>query len=260
VTRVTSPGILLRSHPYSESSRILRFLTPGHGVVAVVGKGVRKGAARGGGAMETFQEGTLTWAHKEGRDLHTLTDFQPGARRLPLGRDMERFLGASLVAELLLAHTLEEGDPELYGWVREALARLAGAPEAELPGTVLAAAWRTLAHFGFGPELERCVRCGSEFPSGEGAATTHPRFDVAAGGLRCPECRGGGPRMGPGARRHLQALVRGEVPRPLPGGQVHLRLLERYALHHLGGRRPLRTFSMLAPLMEKGNDADAGSG
>ena len=259
MSRITSAGILLRSHPYSESSRILRFLTPEHGVVAVVGKGVRKGAARGGGAMETFQEGILTWAYKEGRDLHTLTDFQPGARRLSLGRDMERFLGASLVGELLLAHTLEEGDPELYGWIREALARLALTPEEELPGTVLAAAWRTLAHFGFGPELERCVRCGSELGPGEEAAPVHPRFDVAAGGLRCPACRGGGPRVGPGARRDLQALVRGEVPRPLPGGPVHLRLLERYALHHLGGRRPFRSFSMLAPLMEQGNGADAGS-
>lgn len=251
---LTSPGILLRSHPYSESSRILRFLTPDHGIVAVVGKGVRKGAARGGGAIETFHEGTLTFSHREGRDLHTLTDFQPGGRRLALGSDVRRFVGASLLAEIVLAHQLEEGDPELYAWVRDALGLIAGAPAAEVPGAILASAWRTLAYFGFTPALETCVRCGREVGSGEppeSDETPHPRFDVAAGGLRCPECRGGGPRLGPRARGDLSALIEGQVPPDLAGASAHLRLLERYALYHLGDRRPFRSFEMLAPLLER---------
>lgn len=245
---VTSRGILLRSHPYSESSRILRFLTPEHGILSVVGKGVRKVSGRGGGSMETFHEGSLTWSHRSGRDLQTLTDFQSDGERLPLGQDVRRFVGASLLAELLLAHTLEEGHPELYGWVREALGRIARASGEEVLGTILAGAWRTLAHFGFGPELDHCVRCGGQIGEGKEAGD-HPRFDVGAGGLRCASCRGSGPRIGPGAREHLLSLVAGEAPHPLPGTKVHFRILERYALHHLGGRRPFRSFPMLAPFL-----------
>jgi DNA repair protein RecO len=243
VTLVTSPGILLRSHPYSETSRILRFLTPDHGMVSVVGKGVRASGGKGGTRLESFHEGTLTWSHRSGKDLHTLTEFQARGGRLPLGQDVRRFLGASLLAELLLAHALEGGDPDLYSWIREALRRIAGAEGDEVPGEILAGAWRTLAHFGFGPELERCVRCGSPV---DGAEPDHPRFDLGAGGLRCGSCRGGGPRLGPRARAHLRSLVSGEVPRPLPGVRAHFRILERYALHHLGERRPFRTFAMLS--------------
>jgi DNA repair protein RecO len=253
VSLVTSSGILLRSHPYSESSRILRFLTPEHGIVAVIGKGVRKGSARGGGAMETFHEGTLVYSHREGRDLHTLTDFHPGSERLPLGRDLRRFVGASLLAELVLAHALEEGDPELYGWIREALARLARAPEEEVAGAILSGAWRTLVHFGFAPDLERCLRCGNALGADagpeEGGEASHPRFDVPGGGLRCSGCGGGGPRLGPTARGHLGALLAGRVPHPLPGVPAHLRILESYAVHHLAGRRPFKSFAMLQPLL-----------
>jgi DNA repair protein RecO len=244
VTLVTSQGILLRSHPYSETSRILRFLTPGHGLVSVVGKGVRTSGGKGGTRLESFHEGTLTWSHRVGRDLHTLTEFQPGRGRLPLGQDVRRLLGASLLAELLLAHALEGRDPELYDWIRESLGRIAAAEGDELAGEILAGAWRTLVHFGFAPELEGCVRCGSPVDDWD---EEHARFDVGAGGFRCPACGGGGPRLGPGARAHLRSLVAGGVPMPLPGAPAHFRILERYALHHLGERRPFRTFAMLSP-------------
>lgn len=249
MTLVTSPGILLRSHPYSETSRILRFLTPGHGMVSVVGKGVRASGGKGGTRLESFHEGTLTWSHRAGRDLHTMTEFDATGGRLPLGQDIRRFLGASLLAELLLAHALEEGDPELYAWVREALARIAGAAAEDVPAEILSGTWRTLAHFGFAPDLDRCVRCGAVLGEGE---SEHPRFDVGAGGFRCSACGGRGPRLGPGARAHLRSLVSGEAPRPLPGVPVHFRLLERYALHHLGERRPFRTFAMLSPWLGEG--------
>jgi DNA repair protein RecO (recombination protein O) len=246
---VQTPGILLRSHPYSESSRILRFLTPDFGIVAVLGKGIARRSASSGGVPETFGEGLLTFSHRADRELHTIREFQKTADATALGRDLRRFLGASLLAELLLAHALQEGDAPLYAWVRSVLIRLATEPADEVPGWILAGGWRTLSLLGFAPELERCAGCGGEI-GGEGEG--FDRFDAAAGGLRCAACAEGSslPRVGRGARADLAALVRGAPPPRLQGARAHLGLLEAFAHHHLAPGRSFRAFGMLRPLIE----------
>ncbi len=254
----TSPAILLRSHPYSESSRILRFLTPDLGVVAVIARGVRSRSSRGQGSMESFDRGTLVFTHRPDRDLHSLRDFQPeGGRRL-LGSDLGRFAGVSLLAEFLLSHTLEEGDPELFAWIDEAFVRMAAVSSDLLPSAVLAGAWRTLAHFGFPPSLDECVRCGTPIEFRDGAAPDSlPRFDVAAGGLRCVSCTADarGPRIGPGAAAQLAGFVRGDPPSRVTGAAAHLSLLESFAHHHLGERRAFRSFALLTPVFEAREEA-----
>lgn len=252
MTVVTTSGILLRSHPYSESSRVLRFLTPDLGIVGVLGRGTGRRSASRGHGPETFGEGRLTLVHHPGRDLHTLREYERSGAALGLGSDLRRFLGASLVAELLLAHALEQGDPALYGWVREVLEALQLRTVEELPGWILAAGWRTLSLLGFPPDLRLCVACGERHPDPEAVEEeAFERLDVAAGGLRCPACGEGGrfPRVGPTARRHLEALVEGTPPPRLPGASVHLAWLEAFTVHHLGLNRGLRTVAMLRPLL-----------
>jgi DNA repair protein RecO (recombination protein O) len=252
---VTSPGILLRSHPYSETSSILRFLTPDFGVISLLGKGVRRSGGRSGGAPELLGEGVITFVLRGDRDLHSLREFQAGGGSLELGRDVRRFLGGTLLAEILLGHALSHGDPLLYDWVRTVLARLRGAQGTEVPGWILAGGWRMLAQLGFPPGLEACVRCGESLERG-GAAQNSPevfdRFDAAAGGLRCGQCahEGIGARVGPEARSQLQRLVRGEPPHPLLAARGHLNLLEAFCLHHVAPGRGFQTFRMLRPLLE----------
>jgi len=252
---VTTPGILLRSHPYSESSRILRFLTPEHGIVALIGRGIARRGAPSGGLPSSFGEGVLTFSHRADRELHTLREFQASGGGPSLGRDLRRFLGASLLAELLLAHAIEEGDPPLYAWIRSVLIHLGSAPDGDLPGWILAGGWRTLALLGFSPELDRCAGCGNEI--GGNVDGLFDRFDPAEGGLRCPKCAGGSslPRIGRTAREHLVALVLGTPPSALPGSRAHLALLEDFALHHLSPGRAFRSFGMLRPLLEPSVEA-----
>jgi len=259
MTMVTCPGILLRSHPYSESSRILRFLTPDLGIVALVARGVRRKSG-GGGTPETFAEGTITFQHRPDRDLHTLRDFERGTGSMALGRDLQRFLGASLLAELILAHALEEEGPELYDRVRGSLARMATLSVPELPGWILASCWSTMGLLGFCPELDQCVRCGTSFADQGGRTTAGvgeqlPGFDAAAGGVRCAACAVGAglPRLGPVARSHLQCLVSGRTPFPLPGVRAHLGLLEAFALHHLSPAKGFRSFALLAEQLKVGD-------
>lgn len=251
-TAVTTTGILLRAHPYSESSKVLRFLTPEHGLVSVIGRGVRSRRHRSEAPLETFGEGVLTFSLRPHRDLHTLQDFRQLTGAIVLGRDPLRFIGASLWAELLLAHALQGGDEALYEWVRSALAHL-GVMEAErVPDWILAGGWRILALLGFPPELELCVRCGEEIGTiTAGGSLAH--FTVAGGGVICPGCVGAEryPRIGPGALEQLRGFISGE---PAPGGEgrkAHLGLLEAFATFHLGGERgrgEIRSFSILRSL------------
>jgi DNA repair protein RecO (recombination protein O) len=257
VSLVTVPALLLRSYPYSESSRILRLLTPTYGIVSVVAKGVRRRSSRGETPLDTFLEGDLTFRYRADRDLHTLRDFQARRRNRGLGGDMVRFGGASLLAELILDHTLQEENPRLYEWVVHTLEALSTDPDEVVPGRILAGAWGILSQFGFPPEMARCVRCGRPMSGDEEGIA---RFDFSAGGLRCPACaeEGAGPRVGPIARRDLRALLAGDAPAPLLGARAHLLLVERYALHHLAGGKPFRSAELLRPFLTSGDEPGAG--
>lgn len=254
---VTCGGILLRSYDYSDSSRILRFLTEERGLVSLIAKGVRKKSALGETPIQSFSEGTLTFQFRPDRDLHHLRDFQGSNATLDLGKDVRRFVGASLVAELVLVHKLEEPDPALYRWIRDVLHQLASVPTSEVPGWILAGGWRALAHLGYPPEITRCVRCGRDIgdESGgqaeDGGSTSTDRFDVAGGGLVCARCAQGSalPRVGPGARADLARFIEGRPPASVRGAAAHLALMEAFALHHLAPRSAFRSFPALRPLL-----------
>lgn len=243
---VTVRAVLLRSYPYSETSRILRFLTPDHGVVSIMAKGVRQRSSRGAGTQEAFDDGDLTFHWRGDRDLHPLRDFQAERSRRTLARDFVRFAGASFIVELVLSHTLQDANPSLFTRVTSILDRICDAPADAVAGWIVSGGWGVLAEYGFTPQLDRCVRCGTSMPA-EGIAS----FAAGEGGLVCPACAGAGagPRVGPRARRHLVALVEGSPPAPLRGEAAHLGLVERYALHHLQAARPFRSLESLRPLM-----------
>src|SRR5687768_2481008 len=111
---VTTAAVLLRSHPCSETSQVLRFYTDSLGAVGVMGKGVRAGSGRGGTGLDTFAGGELTLHVKSTRDLQTLRQFVPTRARRALAADVRRFGGASVLAELVLRHALEDANPVLF--------------------------------------------------------------------------------------------------------------------------------------------------
>lgn len=239
---VTTRAILLRAHPYGETSLVLRFFSEDLGTVGVMAKGVRKGGSRSGSGLETFAGGSLTAYVKEGRGLQTYKDFSAVRLRREMARDLVRFGGASVVGELVLRHGGEAAAPVLYQALEEALDAIGAAPPDALVPTILAAAWRTVATLGYHPVLEHCVECGRPLDPDELG-----RFDLGAGGLRCAGCSVGtsGPRVGPGAREQLAGLVAGapvDVSRP----RGHLRVLSDFVTYHVSGTRPLDSFRFLA--------------
>jgi len=157
---VATRAILLRAHAYGETSRILRFYTQGHGLLAVMARGVRGKSGKGGTTLSTFATGDLMAYVRPQRDLHTMKDFGCTRLRAALGTSVLRFAGASAVAELVVTHADEEPHPELFHALEAALDDLETVSEVAVATAALSGAWRIVDAFGFAPELDACTRCG----------------------------------------------------------------------------------------------------
>ena len=236
---LSTRAILLRAHPFSETSLILRFFTRERGLVSVMARGVRKR----GTSPEIFSSGVLVLYYRTNRDLQNYREFSVVHAHRALADDVRRFAGASLFADLVLHHAGEEPSAVLFAGLDASLGRLAEAPAETSSVLILSSAWALVSLMGYAPELNVCVECGDELDdSGVG------RLDYAAGGVRCPGCAGPGseaPRIGPRAREQLGALLLGEPVEGLDRIGAHVKVLRNYVHHHISGSRPLPSFPFL---------------
>lgn len=242
---VTEDVVILQGFPFGETSRILRLLTRQHGVQSVIAKGALRPRSRFGGVLDPFSQGVATFYLKPGRDLHTLGGFDLSRRPRGLGRDLLRFGGASLLAEIILRTTLQEADPDLFQVLIRGLRRIETTAD-PLESVILAEAWNLIARLGFAPALDYCVSCGRSLDPDE-----NTDFDYAAGGVRCTRCSHTvAPTALPGrARRALLALGRGQAI-PLARTEGHWRLLSRYLDHHVLEGSTLRSLSFITSTLD----------
>lgn len=240
--QVTTEALVLQAFPYSETSKILRLLTPDHGVRAVLARGATRPRSRYAGLLELFAEGSAILYLKPNREIQTLAGFELTRSRRRLGNDLRRFGGASLFAELVLRTGSEEPAPALFHQLGSALSALEIAGVDAIESVALAEAWALVSLLGFRPEVDRCVHCGSELRGGAGAT-----FDVASGGLRCPHCPApsDAPRLPARAVEDLRRMVGGEAV-PLERTRGHWAVLERFLVWHVLNGAPLRSLDFLA--------------
>lgn len=190
------------------------------------------------GLLEPFAEGVVTLYLKANRDLHTLSGFELVRSRQELGRDMERFAGASVLAELVLRLAPEQRDISLFEALREGLDALVEAGPGSVAAVAAARIWKLVAVLGFEPSLDACISCGRVVPDGEGC-----RFDTADGGVRCVRCPAGGITLPAADLSVLRALARGE-PAPAVGGR-QLELLRGFIRVHVAEGARLRSLDFL---------------
>jgi len=245
VAPVSTPAVLLRSHDYGDSSRILRFYTREFGLLSVVAKGVRGKSGKGATTIASFASGELTAYVKPQRDLHTMKEFNCTQLRGALAEDVLRFAGAAAVAELVLVHAEQEQETGVFEALEAALEAMTVAPPDVLPGSVLSSLWVITEAFGFAPQLEPCVRCDTPLSDDEVG-----RFDFAAGGVRCGTCSqdAAGPRIGPIARAQLAALLAGSIPEGLTHPRQHLGIVSDFIAYHVASR-PLKSLRFLGGLL-----------
>src|SRR5207247_10974411 len=87
---VTTSAVVLRTYPYSETSKIVRLATRDLGVQSAIAKGVLRPRSRFAAGLELLSEGMAPLYHRETRERQTLAAFdllvlrrapaQPGGR------------------------------------------------------------------------------------------------------------------------------------------------------------------------------------
>jgi DNA repair protein RecO (recombination protein O) len=222
-------GIVLRGFPFGEADRVVVLLSPNHGKLRTVAKGVRKTKSRFGGRLEPLTHVDVVLY--EGRNLDTITQVSVIESFPALRRDLDRVASAGAMASVadLVA---QEGEPShrLFLLLQRALRVL----EAGATGpAVLAAYYLKLADvLGLTPALRSCAGCGSD--------VADPRFSFAGGGVVCDRCApAGAVRLRAGMTEYLAGLFEGEIGTAPDGDDIAAEaqgLARRFLEFHLERR------------------------
>ncbi len=190
-------GVVLRTWRLGEADRIIVLLTPGHGKVRAVAKGVRKTRSKFGGRLEPTSHVDLQLFTGRG-ELGIVTQAETIDRFENLRLDPDRFSDASALLEVVDV-VAPDGDPD-----RRRFDMLLGAlrtlDENPVPLLVPAFYLKLLAHEGLAPHLDACVRCRTEGPL--------VAIEFGEGGTLCANCRRGRP-ISAGALAVMRAVVGG---------------------------------------------------
>lgn len=235
---VTTPGVVLQTHPYSDTSKILRLMTLDHGPLSAMARGALRPKSRFSGVLEPFAEGTATIYLKPNRDLHSLSDFGLARERQALGRDLRRYAGASVLCELVLRLAPAERDPHLYEVLTVGLDELLAAAPERVAGTSLAVIWQLVDALGFAPGVDDCNRCGTALV-GEPAT-----FDLREGALLCSGCLRAPPALSATDVDALRNLTAGDVAGDPPSTALFVLLVD-FIRHHAAEGIRLRSLDFL---------------
>lgn len=240
---VETEAIVLHAFDYSETSRILRLATRDAGVQSVLARGARRSKARFGSAVDLFAQGHAELHLRDGRDLQTLAAFDVTHARPAIADDLNRFTGASALAEIMLRFAAaDDTHSALFDALAASLDRIERAAPEQCTEAALGSAWYLLAVLGYAPSLELCSTCQTQQ-----AETSKSLFSPSAGGILCANCAKGSPggRSVPAAElSRLASWIVGAATSVLEPESCssHQRLLREYLQYHLSDNRALKAF------------------
>lgn len=239
--RVTlQPGYVLHPRPYRDTSLLLEALSPVHGRVGLVAKGVRSPRSRMRGLLQPFRPLLLSWSGAG--DLATLVGAEPNGPMLDLA-------GAGLLSGFyvneLLVRLLQRHDPhaDLYQAYEAVLAALQERGGEEPALRIFEK--RLLQELGYGLILDREARSGRPLE-----AQRLYRYRLDQGPL--PEDEGD--TQDPAIHgSSLLALARETLP-PDPAGRQEAKRLMRAAIARQLGDRPLKSRDLFQVQPRGGED------
>jgi DNA repair protein RecO (recombination protein O) len=155
-----SEAVVLRGVDFSQTSRIVTFLSPRRGRLACIAKGVRRPRSGQAAALDTFNRVEIGFTWKDSRSVQTLTECSALDSFAALKADLDRSSHASIAIEIAL-RVAHENEPSegLYSALVEGLAALAAA-EHPVDAAACRVVLRLLAAAGFAPTLDTCCRTG----------------------------------------------------------------------------------------------------
>jgi DNA repair protein RecO (recombination protein O) len=181
-------ALVIRQVDFSESSRVVTFLTREFGRVSALAKGAKRLKGPFEAALDLLSECRVVFIRKAPGVLNLLTEarllkrFQPP--QTDPGAGLSRLYGGYYIAELLNGLTEDfDPDPAVYDLTTASLSRLTS-PDSSPSSTLIHFEISLLRLIGLLPNLFECTVCGT--PVEPDSQLAHW---VSQGGLLCPECR-----------------------------------------------------------------------
>jgi DNA repair protein RecO (recombination protein O) len=197
----STTGIVLRTHPFGESDKIVTLLTRDCGKLNGIARGAKRSLRRFGGSLELFCHIRVDFRLRPTAELAFLERAAVVAPWRRLLSSLERYAAASHVVEVADKMTAErEVGDRLYSVVIAALARL---DEAE-PGPLTLRLFElaVLAACGYRCDFAACTRCRRAMTSPDA------RGYLREGGVVCASCAGSAGQVVAVSPRALAGLVR----------------------------------------------------
>ena len=175
-------GIVLRTYPLGDTSRIVVAYTREMGVLRMVAKGARLSPSRFGFALQPLTRSRFVIYHKPDRDLQLVSQADTLTAWGSELTELERLAHAQAATELIDRLVWgEEPHQELFDLLVRAIEAVVSAPSQALPAVTLAFELQVASLLGYRPRLESCARCG-------GGLSPRRLFSPGRGGMLCDRC------------------------------------------------------------------------
>jgi DNA repair protein RecO (recombination protein O) len=117
-----SPALLLGRLRINDSSLIIHWSTPEHGLIKTVARGALQPKSAFYGRLDLFVSAEIRWVSSRKSDLHTLAEVQWQNARLGLRESYDRVLAATYLAKLVeMLVEPQAAVPEIHDLLLKAL-------------------------------------------------------------------------------------------------------------------------------------------
>lgn len=145
-------GLILRTHPLTESSLIIRWLTAEFGRMSVVAKGARRPKSPFRGKLDLFYEAEFSFQRSRRSELHALREAKVHETHAALRTDLGHLRQAAYGAALIEQTTEKETPlPEIFGLMKNFLAALTEHPAQ--PKFIFSFELKLLRELGLSPDV-----------------------------------------------------------------------------------------------------------
>ena len=176
-------AIVLKSIKFGDTSRIATLYTKDHGKVKVIAKGVRSPKSRLAGGLQTFSHLQVVFYKKRTSEIYLLSQTDTIEAYQSLYRDLNRYVYASAVLELLdRLITGEESNPRLFKLTLATLSFMQNCREESLEEGFALFSLHLADILGYKPKFDKCTGCGKNIEA------KLILFSSDKGGIICRRC------------------------------------------------------------------------
>ena len=180
---VKTTAVVLRYAPFSNTSRMVSWLTADYGKITTTIKGSQRPKSQFLGQYDLFYTCELLFYAREHHQAHIIRECSPLKPRSRFRSDWKACAAASYLTDLVSRSSQADAPhPEVFELLDAGLDFLAasGADESFVFWFEL----RLLEHLGLAPRLQNCMDCGRDLVTG----VPHMGFSYARGGILCAGC------------------------------------------------------------------------